>query len=208
MERNDAKLEASNAYLKLLIDSSAFIAFQKIGAATGTHPMNLLELNPNIDYYFSNAVVNEFVRGSQGLSPDTVNMLERSLEDEMAVIGDGLKDNRHLYIDKNGKTRWTTLNTISSVDSGQILLCQNHDDLVLLTNDHNMLKNATALLDRRLMDVETLLRMMSDVRDRNFQPEWKRLRAWYDQNYGYKAPKTVRMIPDRRPGKVPPHLQD
>ena len=206
MDENDKRLAESKAELKILIDSSAFLSLRDIATATGTHPLNLLIAYPNIDYFFASAMLNELARGKEGFSQEIMGMYWKSLQDEM-VGAEGLKDARHLYSTKGGSTRTVTLTKISGVDSGQILLCQNHKDLVLLTNDHKMQKNAAALLDRRLMDVLNLLELMSETPNKKLRGEWLRLRKWYETNSGYNRPKTVRFIEDRQPGELPPHLR-
>lgn len=208
MEQNDKILAASPAELILLIDSSAFIGMRNIAAAKGAHPINLLNRYPKIDYFFSNSVANEFARGKEGFSPDTFNMIKKSLQDEAVSLDDKAKDNRHLYEAKDGKVKVAELTKISAVDYGQILLCQNHKQLVLLTNDHNMLKNAAALLDRRVMDVQNLLELMSETPDPELQRIWQEMLSWHKSESGYRRPKTVRTIPDRKPGELPKHFRE
>jgi hypothetical protein len=199
MEENDKKLAASKAYLKMLVDSSAFLSLQDIGAGTGIHPLNIIEENPNLDYFFTSAVANELIKSREGLNPNTLNILKKSLRDEMTSGESGHKEARTLYKAKDGSIKVATLTAVSGVDQGQILLCQNHRDIVLLTNDHRMLKNAAAVLDNRLMDVLNLLELMSDVPDKTYQHIWTKMRKYYEVNSDYKRPKTVRCIEDRRP---------
>lgn len=206
MDHNDKILAENKAELILLIDSSAYLSMQDIALNTGIHLLSLLVNYPKVDYYFANAVANELIRGKEGLNANTLNMLKKTLHDE--AIGDfNEKDGRTLYRAKDGSIRVASLTSISGVDSSQILLCQNHQQLVLLTNDHKMLKNGAAVLDNRLMDVLNLLELMSETPNPTIRKQWLKTREYYENHSGYKRPKTVRCIPDRLTGEKPPHLR-
>ena len=205
MEYNDRIISDNSAHLKLLIDSSAFISFKNIEAEAGTNPLQLIDKNPNIDYFFAVAMINELIKGREGFNFETQSMFKKALHDETSSTDD--KESRHLYTDKDGNIKFANLTKISVVDYGQILLCQNHTNLVLLTDDHRMQKNSGALLDRRLMDTLNLLELMAEVPDKKFQQKWQCLLEWFRDSSGYKRPKTVRFIEDRKPGELPAHLK-
>lgn len=208
MDENDRRLAKSNADLKLLIDSSAYLDLYRIGIGTGLHPLNLLAPYDKIDYFFAEAMARELMQGKEGINPNTVNMLKRSLVDEHAVLNHADKENRFLYDSKEGGVRVATLNTMSNVDYGQILLCQNHKELVLLTDDHRMQKSAAALLDRRLMDVENFLELMAQTPEERIRLPWIAMQKWFKSESGYKKPRTLRFIADREPGELPKHFRE
>jgi hypothetical protein len=205
MDTNDQVMANNQAELLLLIDSSAYLCMQEIAAAIGTHPLDLLGFYPNIDFYFSSGMINELIKGREGLN--ALPLFQKSLQDEGAAVDDTIKDNRVLYNAKDGSVKFAVLNMTSYVDSGQILLCQNHPQLVLLTNDHNMIKNAAAVLDRRLMDILNLLELMIETPDKKIRDKWVEIKSYFDTT-GYKRPKYVRSIPDRQLGELPKHFRD
>ena len=196
IEVNDLRLNKSRAQLKVLLDGNIYILFQEMSVATEIHCLELLDQIKSVDYYFTSSVCNELMQGREGINPNTTRMLlHHSLRDEGTG---GEKENRFLYTDKAGNTRFATLNTVSGVDYGQILICQNHKDLVLVTNDHSMLKSAAALLDQRLMDLEHFFKIIAEhPMDEKTRREWFKIAAYYSDNSGYKRPKTVRQILDR-----------
>lgn len=205
MEINDKTIAENPAELKLLVDSSAYLCMQELAKAIGIHVLDLIDDHyPNVDYFFSQGMINELIKGREGFN--ALGLFNKSLQDEGVSIDDEFKDNRFLYNSKDGSVRSAKLTTVSHVDSGQILLCQNHPELVLLTNDHRMLKNAAALLDRRLMDFLNLLELMCDTPDVKIRLAWQTVKAHYEKT-GYKRPETVRNIPDRQPGELPAHLR-
>lgn len=209
MDNNDRILANSNADLKLLIDSSAFLTLRDIAKATSVHPLNLLASYPNVDYFFSEAVVNELMTGKEGITQDTLNMMALRLEDESHYFNDEeAKDNRFLYNSTDGTIKVVKLNNISHVDSGQILLCQNHHGLVLLTNDHKMFKSGAPLLDNHLMDVLNLLELMVETPEEKYRIQWVAMKKWYDENYGFKRPENVPHISDKLPRERPAHLKE
>jgi len=205
MEENDRRIIELGEGLNLLIDSSAYHEMNKIADAIGQHPLILLEAYPKIHNFFSQAMINENIRGNLGFNGETQWMFTQSLQDEGSFIG---KEAVFLYNHEDGSTQTIKMNNISGVDYGQILLAQNHKNLVLMTNDHRMLKSAGALIGGRIMDVPNFLELMKNTEDTNLQKKWQKMADWYKAFGGYTPPKTVhyieRIIRDPHPltGKV------
>lgn len=203
MEQNDKIIENNGKRLNLLVDTSAFLTFREIEVRAGVNPLSLLRHYHDIAVFFSSSAAVELMQG-EGLSSDVVVMLKNSLNDEQSSISNE-KENRFLYNSKDGRIKMIELNKMSKADYGQILLCQNHKRLVLLTNDKKMLKSAASLLDKRIMDVLNLLELMVNTPDEKLRIQWEALKRWYDSNYEYKRPETIVEISDRIKEEKPPY---
>jgi hypothetical protein len=208
MEENDRRIQEAGGTLNLLIDSSVYHEMTKLETETGIHPIDLLGHYPNVKFFFSQAMINENVRGQMGFTQEAAWMFKHSLQDEGAFSG---KESRFLYNDVNGDTKVVTLNNISAEDYSQILLAQNHENLVLVTNDHKMLKSAGALLSNRLMDLQNMLDFFAtETPDQKIQNQWIKLRDHYKANSGYQPPKTINYIADiaRKPHPITGEIPD
>jgi hypothetical protein len=203
MKDNDNTLNNDPAELKVLLDTNVYLWIQDIAAAINVHALDLLDRMPNVSYYFAHCVIQETIQGRQRFIGNAAEMFKHSLKDEMSVNFDGVTDARMLYNAKDGLTKVAVLTKISNIDHAQILLCHNHrsNDLVLVTNDHRMIKNAAAVLDGRLMDFEYFLQYIDDATPAGpLKNEWAKIRDYYKQNGKHTRPKTVRRIDDRKSG--------
>lgn len=197
MDHNDEVLSKSVAGIKLLLDANIFSISNDIADAVGIHLFDLLDSMQNVDYFLSTAVINEIFRGREGMSGRLIRAFRNSLHDEL--MGEGTKDGRVLYERADGTIGVAKLSGISREDMGQILLCQNHRDLVLVTNDHNMLKNGSAVLDRRIMDYHYLLSWLIDhTPDKQMKKRLQVVLRYYSDNWINSTPKTVHKINDRK----------
>lgn len=207
MEENDQRIKERGGQFNLLIDSSVYHEFSKLEEEIKINPLDLLMKYPNVRFFFAQSMINENIRGRMGFTAEAAWMFESSLQDEGAFMEQ--KESRFLYNDKNGNIRTVIMNNISTIDYSQILLVQNHQDLILLTNDHKMLKSAGALLSGRLMDLPNLLDFFVQTPDPLIQAEWVKVRDHYLNTSGYSTPITVHYIEDldRKPhpftGKIP-----
>ncbi len=191
MEENDSKIVDTGGVLNLLIDSSAYQELNKIADVMGQHPLILIEAYPKIQIFFTSAMINENIRGGVGFNGETQWMFKHSLQDEGSFSG---KEAVFLYNHEDGSIQTVKMNNISGVDYGQILLAQNHKNIVLLTNDHGMLKSAGALMGGRIMDVPNLLELMKNMEYTVLQKQWQKIADWYESYGGYTPPKTVNYI--------------
>lgn len=209
---NTEILSASNARIKILIDTNAYIELEKV--ADNTSVDTLYELSKwygDVEYFISQSVFLELSKIKDGrleMPNIKYDNVCRILEDD--IVGDNIKHNEFLYKDKKCNIKTIKMNNISLTDYGCILLCQNNEDLILLTNDHKMQKSANALINGRLMDIPTLFRYLAtdqalnnvenepfnDIRKER-KAKWEKAKNWYEKNGGYSPPKTVYLpIPD------------
>lgn len=208
MEENDKRITEAGGEFNLLIDSSVYHEFSKIEAEAGTNPLDLLAKYPKVKFFFTQSMINENVRGRMGFTEESAWMFEHSLQDEGMFMG---KESRFLYNDVNGDIRTMTMNNISAEDYSQILVAQNHENLILLTNDHRMLKSAGALLSNRLMDLPNMLDFFSiETPNLVIRKQWAEIRTHYIASSSYKPPKTINYISDiqRKPHPITGEIPD
>ncbi len=209
---NTEILSASNARIKILLDTNAYIELEKVADNTGVDTLyELSKWYGDVEYFVSQSVFRELCKiKDNGLEIPNIHYdnIRRILEDD--IVGDNIKHNEFLYKDKKGNIKSIKMNNISLTDYGCILLCQNNEDLILLTNDHKMQKSANALINGRLMDIPTLFRYLAtdqalnNVEDdpfnstrKDLKDKWEKAKKWYEKNGGYSPPKKVYLpIPD------------
>lgn len=209
MEENDRRIKEAGGKFNLLIDSSVYHEFTKIEEEIGINPLDLLMKYPSVKFFFTQAMINENIRGKMGFTQEAVWMFEHSLQDEGAFMQE--KESIFLYNDKNGNIRSIKMNNISAIDYGQILIAQNHQDLTLLTNDHKMIRSAGALLSGRLTDIANMLDFFAnETPDPVIRAEWEKIREHYMSTSGYKPPETVHYIEDldRKPHPLTGEMQN
>ena len=73
-----------------------------------------------------------------------------------------LKENRFL-IEEDGQIKYIVLNKISAQDYNQVLLCQNHPELTLVSNDRKLLKSASLILKERAIGINTFMDRMIEL---------------------------------------------
>lgn len=209
MEENDKRIKKEGGKLNLLIDSSAYHDMSDIEARTGYHPLDLIAEYPHVKFFFTQSMINENIRGRMGFSSETAWMLKHSLQDEGSFSG---KESQFLYNDKDGNIRTIKMNNISSEDYNQILVTQNHQDLVLLTNDHRMLKSGGALLSNRIADLPNIIEFFATHTFDNpdLKAKWEDVKRDYDTNGHYTPPKTIGYIADldRKPNPLTGEIPD
>jgi len=204
MEHNDAVLAASQGELILLIDSSAYEEIQRLANETGYHALNfIVRRYPKIDFFFSADVFREL--NARGLSPNAPNIATRALQPEGVSIDPNSKVSIGLYNAADGQIKSYKHNNISQADQNQILLCQNHLQLVLLSNDHKLLRSAAPVLPNRIMDLQNLFELLVNTENPHLRKMWQELHDHYMQTSNYKRPNNVRALTDmlsngREPG--------
>lgn len=203
MEHNDAVLAASRGDLILLIDSSAYEEIQRLANETGYHALNfIVHRYPKIDFFFSADVFQEL--NARGLSPNAPNIASRALQAEGVSIDPTAKVNLGLYNSTDGQIKSYKHNNISQADHNQIMLCQNHLQLVLLTNDHKLLRSAAPVLPNRIMDLQNLFELLINTENPHLSKMWQELHDHYMQTSNYKRPNNFRAITDMLPnGREP-----
>lgn len=198
MEDNDTVLAASRGELILLIDSSAYIEIQRIANETGYHALNfIVKRYPKIDFFFSADVFREL--NTRGISSNAPNIASRALQAEGVSIDPSSKVNLGLYNSTDGQIKSYGHNKISQVDQNQILLCQNHLELVLLTTDHKLLRSAAPVLPNRIMDLQNFFELLVNTENPHLSKMWQELHEHYMQTSNFKHPTTVRALTDMLP---------
>ena len=203
MEHNDTLLAQSRGELILLIDSSVYEEIQRIANETGAHALNFIFYRyPKIDFFFSADVFREL--NARGISPNALNIASRALRAEGVSTDPSSKVDQGLYNSTDGQTKSYKHNKISQADHSQIVLCQNHLELVLLTNDHKLLRSAATVLPRRVMDLQSFLEMLINTENPYLKKVWQELLDHYMKTSKYKRPKFFRSLPDMLPnGREP-----
>ncbi|MEK7059550.1 MAG: hypothetical protein AAB971_02215 [Patescibacteria group bacterium] len=203
MEDNDSTLAASLGELILLIDSSAYVEIQRIANETGYHALNfIINRYPKIDFFFSADVFREL--NARGISSNAPNIASRALQAEGVSIDPSSKVNLGLYNSTDGQIKSYNHNKISQADQNQILLCQNHLELVLLTTDHKLLRSAAPVLPNRIMDLQNLFELLVNTENPYLSKMWQELHDHYMQTSNFKRPTTVRALTDMLPnGREP-----
>jgi len=203
MEHNDAILAASRGELVLLIDSSAYEEIRRLANETRYHALNfIVHRYPKIDFFFSEDVFREL--NTRGLSPNALNMAQRVLRPEGVSIDPSLKVDLGLYNATDGTIKSYKHNKISQADQNQILLCQNHLELTLLTIDHRLLRSAAPVLKNRIMDLQNFFELLVNTENPHLRKMWQELFDHYMQTSTYKRPTNVRALTDMLPnGREP-----
>jgi hypothetical protein len=174
MDHNDKVLAASKGDLILLIDSSAYGEIQRLANDTGYHALNfIINRYPKIDFFFSADVFREL--NARGLSPNAPNIAQRALQAEGSSIDPTSKVNLGLYNATDGQIKSYNHNKISQADQSQILLCQNHLQLTLLTTDHKLLRSAAPVLPKRIMDLQNLFELLVNTENPYLRKMWQEL---------------------------------
>jgi hypothetical protein len=203
MEHNDAILAASRGELILLIDASAYGEIQRVANETGYHALNfIVHRYSKIDFFFSEDVFREL--NARGISPNAPNMANRVLQAEGVSIDPTSKVNVGMYNSTDGQIKSYTHNKISQADQNQILLCQNHLELVLLTTDHKLLRSAAPVLPNRIMDLQNFFELLVNTENPHLRKMWQELLDHYLETSKYKRPSTFRALTDMLPnGREP-----
>lgn len=206
MEDNDRILDASQGELILLIDSSAYGEIERLASETGYHALNfIINRYPKIDFFFSADVFREL--NASGISPNAPNIARKALHEEGMTLDPTTKVNLGLYNATDGRTKSYKHNNISQADQNQILLCQNHLELVLLTNDHKLLRSAAPVLPNRIMDLQNLFELLVNTENPHLRKLWQDLHDHYMQTSNYKRPNNFKALTDilpngREPGAI------
>lgn len=140
---NSEKLKKSNRKYKFLLDTSAYTSYEEIFIHTGVFVPEVILESQNFDYFLSNDVIVELMNG-----PRNDNFLKLAKDRILNAEGAFDKTMKHSMsiIEDDGKLNAINLYKISATDMSQIMLCMNHPDLILVSNDEKLIKNATVTL--------------------------------------------------------------
>lgn len=150
---NETKIAILSDRKLFLIDSSAFIRIEDLWKITELNLLFLMEQSQKVHFFLSNEVCVELMKGPRDL--DCGFLINHIIN----VDGSGPNDSKEnkFLIKENGKTKYIVLNKISWQDYNQVLLCQNHPKLTLVSNDRKLLKSASAVIDKRIIGINALM---------------------------------------------------
>ena len=157
MEQNNSILSKNGKKYNYLFDTSAILYFQTLYEHGGASIFKAIEECPNVEFYVINDVLSELMQGPKGINPtQTAPFLNHLLIAESAM-DHNRKENRFI-IKEGGELKFIVLNSISATDYAQVLVCQNHEELTLVSNDIKLLKSASQVLTgRRTTGIPALL---------------------------------------------------
>jgi len=151
-----------------LIDSSAFGKIEELWKITGTNLLLLMEQSQKVHFFLSNEVCVELMKGPREL--DCKFLIDHIINVEGSGSYD-LKENKFI-IEENGQTKYIVLNKISWQDYNQVILCQNHPELILVSNDRKLLKSAGFVIKDRVIGINALFDEMIKL-----EPGYKEYRS-------------------------------
>ena len=177
---NAQKIKAVEDKFLFLIDSSAYIRFEELEQLTGINLLKLLHESSKHSYYLlANEVLIELMKSPRIIPIEP--FIEHIINLESA-IDKNWKENRFI-VEEEGQLKYILLNKISSTDYGQVLLCQNHNQLYLVSNDRKMLKSAAFVIGERCLGINKLLNKLSTI-EKHMYDNVEILKRGLDDNFG------------------------
>jgi hypothetical protein len=157
MNENNKILQLYGKKLNFLLDTSAILYFQELYRHCGASIFKAMAECQDINFFVLNYVLSELLQGPKGLNPTQLGPLINHILNSEYSSDPKRKENRFL-IEVNGETRYIVLNNISTTDYAQVLACQNHKELTLVSNDVKLLKSAAQVIkERRVVGIPAML---------------------------------------------------
>lgn len=157
MEDNNKTLQAQGKKYNFLFDTSAILYFQVMHQHCGASIFTVINECPEVNFFVLNDVLSELIQGQKGISPLQLNVFLNHILNSESAMDLNRKENRFL-VKEDGEIKYTVLNSISATDYAQVLICQNHAQLVLVANDKKMIKSAAQVLEgRRIVGIPAFL---------------------------------------------------
>jgi hypothetical protein len=119
-----------------MVELFALVAYKNLVEVTGVDLFAEIVSKPGRTYMFTNEVAVELVNRPQGL--DGALLIGHMINSSGGTIQ---KENRFL-VEEDGEVKIGYGNMVSPEDWSQVITCQNHKRLKLVTNDVNLGKNA------------------------------------------------------------------
>lgn len=150
-----------------LLDTSTIIYLEIIWKKCGANMLMTLEKLPDINFFVTSQVLVELMSGKKGYSTGILGDYDGHILNSEGSFVPNWKENRFL-IEQDCEVRYIVLNKISDTDYSQILMCQNHLELTLVTNDRKMLKSGVqVILGRRIFGIPAFLEKLIDLYPKN-----------------------------------------
>ena len=157
MENNNKILANSGKKYNFLLDTSVILYFEKMHERCGASIFIVFDELPDVNFFVCNDVLSEFISGDHGFNPTQLNIFFDHILNAESSMDRSRKENRFL-ISENGEIKYIILNKISATDYAQILLCQNHSELILVANDRKLIKSGAQVISgRRVIGIPALL---------------------------------------------------
>jgi len=157
MEQNNQTLLTHGKKYNFLFDTSTILYFQKMYEYCGISIFTAIKECTEVDFFILNDVLLELMQGKKGINPTHLSLFLNHVLISESSMDRNRKENRFL-IEEDGELKYVVLSSISATDYSQVLICQNHTQLVLVANDKKMLKSAAQVLKgRRTLGIPAFL---------------------------------------------------
>jgi hypothetical protein len=177
VDQNTKLISNSSKKFKLLLDTSAYCRFEDIYINEGFDVLGLFQRSENFDCYITSSVLVELMNGPRN-SKFISTFKEKILNDEGSFSTN--TKFRNLIIEEDGELKTIKLYGVSPVDFSEILLCQNHPELILVSNDIKLIKDATVILNSRIKGVPNVIDML--LKNEKVSSELTYLKQFIDLN--------------------------
>ena len=157
METNSKTIASFGKKYNFLFDTSTILYFQDMFVYCGVSIFTVLKDCPKATFFITNNVLEELLRGPKRLKLNQIGFFVNHILNAELSMDRNIKENRFL-IEENDEIKFIVLNKVSAIDYAQILMCQNHKELTLVSNDKKMLKSAAQVVKgRRVVGMPALL---------------------------------------------------
>ena len=138
-----------------LFDTSTILYFEQMWKQCGASIFVVINEIPDVNFFVCNEVLSEFISGNHGFNPTQLNIFFDHILNAESSMNRDYKENRFL-INEGGEVKYIVLNKVSTTDYAQILLCQNHPELVLVANDRKLIKSGAQTVPGRVIGIPAL----------------------------------------------------
>ncbi len=158
MTENNSKILANvGKKYNFLFDTSTILYFEQMWKQCGASIFIVINEIPDVNFFVCNEVLSELISGDHGFNPAQLNIFFDHILNAESSMNREYKENRFL-INEGGEVKYIVLNKISTTDYAQILLCQNHPELVLVANDRKLIKSGVQVVSGgRVIGIPALL---------------------------------------------------
>ncbi len=166
MNDNNEILTHKGKQYNFLLDTSAIIYFEKMWQQCGASIFTALNELSDVNFFVCNMVLSEFISGPNRFDPTQLTIFFDHVLNAESAMNPDMKENRFI-VEEDGELKYIVLNRISPTDYAQILLCQNHPQLTLVTNDRRMLRSGAHVIPGRIIGIPALLNRLLSVYPEN-----------------------------------------
>lgn len=172
MEDNSSIIFNSGKKHNFLFDTSTIRYFEEMYRQCGASIFFAMSQMEDVNFFACNEVLSELMNGPGGFNPANFNIFFNHILSSESSMNRDRKENRFL-INEDGEVKYIVLNKISATDYAQILLCQNHPELVIVANDRKLIKSGAQVIpSRRVIGIPALLNRLLKI-----YPDNERIKA-------------------------------